>query len=109
MTDLTFKGFFGDADYEFRLKPELIEELERTTGAGIGLLSKRLLAREFKQRDIIETVRLGLIGAGMTPQRASELVEAYVPNTPLLEVWHIAVSVITARMVGTTEETTNDA
>ena len=41
-------AFFGDAQREFALNPKLIAELERVTGAGIGGLSKRFFAGEFK-------------------------------------------------------------
>ena len=52
MTDL--KAFFGDAERTFKLTPALIVELERKTGAGIGGLSKRIFAGEFK---VIRTER----------------------------------------------------
>lgn len=48
----------------FSLPPELILELERKTGAGIGSFCRRLFAGDFRHAEITETIRLGLIGGG---------------------------------------------
>jgi hypothetical protein len=93
-------AFFGDGEHQFTLTPELIEELERSTGAGIGTLSRRIASRDFRHKDIVEVVRLGLIGGGMTPQRAAELVSTYTAVTPLLELWNIAAGIVTTLMAG---------
>ena len=68
--ELTHTGFFGDGERNFLLTPELIVELERKTGAGIGSLCRRLFAGEFKHAEITETIRLALIGGGTSPKEA---------------------------------------
>jgi hypothetical protein len=94
MTELTHKAFFGDAEYAFRITPELIVELERKTGAGIGGLCRRLFAGDFKHADIIETIRLALIGGGTSPVNADALVAAYAVARPLSEIYPLAVSIL---------------
>ncbi len=44
-----FPAFFGDAEYQFKLTPALVLELERKTGAGIGTLCSRVFAKQFAQ------------------------------------------------------------
>ena len=101
MSDATaLRAFFGDAEHDFALPPERILELERATGAGVGALSRRLFAGDFSFRDLRETVRIGLIGGGMAPQAAAELVAAYVDGRPLQEAHPIAVAVLEATWFG---------
>lgn len=95
MTDTSHRAFFGDAERTFTLTPELIIELERKTGAGIGALCSRLFARQFRHADITETIRLALIGGGTDPKEAAVLVAAYA-GKPLLEPYALAVAILDA-------------
>jgi hypothetical protein len=87
-------AFFGDGEKTFALPVELVTELERVTGTGIGGLCRRLFAGDFSYREILETIRLGLIGGGATPQIAAALVHAYGDNRPLTETYPLAVSIL---------------
>ena len=94
MTELTHKAFFGDREYDFLLTPAMIVELERVTGTGIGALCARLLARDFRHGDLIEVIRLALIGGGTSPKDADALVSAYAINRPLAEVFPLSVAIL---------------
>jgi hypothetical protein len=94
MSELTHRAFFGDAERDFLLAPELIIELERKTGAGIGALCRRLFAGDFKHSDVCETLRLGLIGGGTSPKEADALVAAYALRRPLSEIFPLAVAIL---------------
>jgi hypothetical protein len=98
MTDTTPQPqlwkFFGDAEHAFALTPPFILELERATGAGIGKLCSRLFDRAFDYKDVTETIRLALIGGGMDPKRATEMIETYVAGRPLIFGYEIAVAVL---------------
>lgn len=96
----TFRAFFGEAEREFRLTPKLIEELEHVCGAGIGAIFTRLTSRQFRYADILETIRLGLIGGGESTQRAASLIELYGANRPLAETLPIAVGIFTILLTG---------
>lgn len=101
MTDYpTCREFFGDRERAFSLPPELIVELERVTGDGIGGLCRRLFAGEFRHAHIAETIRLALIGGGETPQRAAELVAAYAKPRPLAETYPLAVAILETMYFG---------
>lgn len=107
MSDTSHRQFFGDAEYSFKLTPPMILELERKTGAGIGGLCRRLFNGEFKHNEIIETIRLALIGGGTAPATAASLVAAYVGNRPLSESYPIAVSVLEVLWFGRKREAAN--
>jgi hypothetical protein len=88
------RAFFGDAEYDFRITPRLVIELEHKTGAGIGALCSRVFARQFAQSDIHETIRLALIGAGLAPERAAALIANYAVDRPLSEIYPLAVAIL---------------
>jgi hypothetical protein len=93
MSDLSHTAFFGDGDYTFRLTPALILELEQKCGA-IGAICHRMFSRQFSQADVSETIRLALIGDGITPKRAAELVATYVAGRPFAETYPIAAKTL---------------
>src|SRR5579863_239402 len=90
----TSRHFFGDAERDFALTPVLIEELERLCGAGIGAIAKRLFSGQFSHRDMLQTIRLGLIGGGEKPRVAATLTEVYGAHRPINEVLPLAVAIL---------------
>lgn len=104
---ITLRGqFFGDGPHDFALTDAMIAELERIAGKGIGALFLAVVASQFTLVELVETIRLGLVGGGMNPQRALELVETYARNRPLAEVHPLALAIIETRYSGNTPETT---
>ena len=101
--------FFGDKEREFQLNPTLLLELERLVGAGAWGIARRLFAGEAFAQEVRETIRLGLVGGGETPQRAAELVETYLAATPYAETYGIASAVMLAAMHGAPEAEPADA
>lgn len=95
-----YRQFFGDRERDFKLTPELIQELERKCQAGIGELSRRLFGGDFRYQDVSEIIRLGLIGGGESPERAQELVGLYVHQFPINESYALAVQVVEAAWFG---------
>jgi hypothetical protein len=93
-------AFFGDTDRTFNLTPAMIVELERLTGVGIGALFERLTQRQFRQADVIETIRLGLIGGGCNPIEAAPLIEAYALGRAFSETYPLALSILEALWFG---------
>ncbi len=104
MSELTHRAFFGDGERAFRITPELIVELERKTGAGIGGLCRRLFAGDFKHADVTETIRLALVGGGTLPKDADALVAAYAVNRPLSEIYPLAVSILETLWFGAAQK-----
>jgi len=90
----TYRAFFGDAEYAFRLTPPLIIELERLTGMGIGGFCQRLFAMDFRHADMLATIRLALIGGGMAHADADRLVNTYAADFPIMNTYPLAVDIL---------------
>ncbi len=116
---------FADGQYRLKLGLAPIRELQDKTGVGIGALYARVLQgrpaddpREeghpqyaaYHVDDLRETVRQGLIGGKggevdgeeveITTLRAQKLVENYLDEMPLREVWDLAAAVLFATIEG---------
>ncbi|MEH3117412.1 MAG: gene transfer agent family protein [Methylorubrum populi] len=106
MSKTSHAAFFGDAEHVFDLAPShIVRELEAATGAGIGALVRRVIEeRTFHHADVEHTIRLGLIGGGMSPKEAARLVAAYLPAAPLEEGMLLAMSVLGSLFFGTSRE-----
>lgn len=115
---------FADGTYLFDLKLPQMAELQDKCGAIFALYGRVLKGRglfegvpvgltwegEAFDRDLFETIRLGLIGGGegmvddqpvkVSPILAKKLVERYCHTQPLRESWALAAAILTARIEG---------
>ncbi len=107
MTIAPHRAYFGDAEYDFRITPTLVIELEHKTGAGIGALCSRVFAKQFALSDIHETIRVALIGGGIAPDRAASLIASYAINRPLSETYPLAVAILDDLWFGQPNEAQN--
>lgn len=105
---LDHTAFFGDADHTFILTDDMIAELERIADLGIGAFYLRAVNMQFMLADLIEVIRLGLIGGGTAPERAAQLVDTYARNQPIHDLYPLALDILDARWGGAIpdEETT---
>ena len=103
MDDIALTAFFGDAQHRFTLTDDMIAELERITGMGIGAVFNQFVAGQFRIQHLAETIRLGLIGGGMAPETAKALCDAYARNRPLAELLPLSLSILEARWNGAGE------
>jgi len=94
------RAFFGDGEKTFALTFPMIKELERQTGASIGVLFHRVRSLAFNAVDLSEIIRLGLIGGGMKPQEAMTMVQTYVEARPLGESLPVAMGILSAMWFG---------
>lgn len=80
--------------------------LEEACGAGIAQVMRRLETGAWYVNDVRETIRLGLIGAGMTPEKAMAAVKLHVDGNPsgLAPSVLIAHAVLAAVMVGVPDD-----
>lgn len=80
---------WADGHYTFALKLKQIEELQRkcaipalNVSGGLGAIGRRLFDGDWYIADIVEPIRMGLIGGGLAPTRANELINTYVDGKP---------------------------
>ncbi|MBB4067174.1 gene transfer agent family protein [Gellertiella hungarica] len=96
-------AFFGDAEYTFALTDPMIEELQAKTATGIGALYMRVVNSNFRLADLLEIIRLGLIGGGTSPEAAKRLVDTYGKDRPFDETFPLALDILDARWTGKAE------
>ncbi|WP_127111713.1 gene transfer agent family protein [Shimia sediminis] len=94
---LTHTAFFGDGEHTFALTDDMITELERIADLGFGAFYLRSINMQFKLSDLVEVIRLGLIGGGTTPERAAQLTDTYARNRPIDELYPLAFDILDAR------------
>ncbi|SLN62396.1 hypothetical protein PEL8287_03399 [Roseovarius litorisediminis] len=97
-------AFFGDGEHIFALTDDMITELERITDLGIGAIYLRAVNMQFKLADLVEIIRLGLIGGGNTPEQAMHLTDSYARNRPIDELYPLALDVLDNRWGGSDED-----
>lgn len=98
------QGEGGDGQHIFRLGIGELRELQELCDAGPREIATRLAGGRERVNDIFETLRLGLIGGGMTPAKAKSMVKRYGEDRPLQESIPYAQAVILAAIVGASEE-----
>lgn len=90
----------GDAERTFTLTDDAIAELEKIAGTGVAAIYHSLTTLTFKVSILPEIVRLGLIGAGTSPDAAKALTDAHARNCPLDAVFPLALDILDARWTG---------
>lgn len=95
---------WGDGEYVFRLRIGELVELQEKCDAGPAFILERLATQRWKVQDIRETIRLGLMGGGLTPTKALALVTRYVDSRPLQENINHAYVILASAIVGHEDE-----
>ena len=95
---------FAGETFPFRLAWKQLVELQEKCDAGPFFIYERLRNGHWRVQDLRETVRLGLIGAGMEPGEALKLVRAYVEDRPLAETVLTASAILGAAILGVEDE-----
>jgi hypothetical protein len=92
---------WGDGEQIFNIaKIKQALELQDKCNSGVGTIMQRLMSGTFFINDFRETIRLGLIGGGMAPEKAFTLVKRYVDERPWKESVLVATAVISSAVVG---------
>lgn len=91
---------WADGDHSFRLGLAEIEELEAKRDLSIFEIARRLgpERRTARLADIMQVIRVGLIGGGAKPVDALALVRRYVDERPLDESRDLAYAIVLAGM-----------
>jgi hypothetical protein len=73
---------FGGEERDFRLAWGELMDLQEKRDAGPAVVLARLSLGQWMLQDVTETIRLGLIGAGMDSAQAARLVRQHVEQKP---------------------------
>lgn len=87
-------------------KVGLILDLEEKCKAGLAAILARIVNSQWGVNDIRETIRLGLIGGGMAPDKAMAAVRNHVDENPngLTPSVMVAYAVLEAVLVGVPDD-----
>ncbi|MYL98406.1 gene transfer agent family protein [Novosphingobium sp. FGD1] len=96
--------FVGEGYFDLALRIGELITLQEKTRVGPYVLAQRLGTGEWHVEDIIETVRLALIGGGMDNKSAFDLVSRNITAGNLMTYATIAHEVIFAAIVGVDDE-----
>ncbi len=94
---------FGGEVRSFRLTIGGAEELEERCDAGLPMIARRLIGGEWRLRDVRETIRLGLVGAGMEDTAAMVLIERYA-SQGLESLRILAVTILGPMLTGVPDD-----
>jgi hypothetical protein len=95
---------WADGEYRFRLGLAQLRELQEKCDAGPDHIRQRIETGTWRVDDLRETLRLGLIGGGLAPEKALGIVKRYVDGRPLYESRLPAQIVLMAALVGAGDE-----
>lgn len=99
--DLTWPG----GEHTFALYLGELRQLQDACNAGPEEILNRLRAGNWKVDDLIEPLRLGLIGGGMPPQEAGPKVTNLIrQGSPLVEFKLVATAVVMAAIMGVEDD-----
>ena len=97
-------AFVGNDDYPLRLRIGELRALQSELNSGPGAVLTRLQLGDWYVDDVIEPIRLGLIGGGMSQKNAKMLVTHYVADGYLLQYQAVALRLLMSVMVGNAED-----
>lgn len=95
---------WADGSHQFRLAWGGLVSLQEACDAGPMVILGRLQSGNWRMADIRETIRLGLIGGGATPEKALALVRDYVEARPPIESIQLAQGILATAVIGAPEE-----
>ena len=95
---------WADGTYTFRLGWGELIQLQEVCNAGPYEILKRLNLGTWKVQEISSVIRLGLIGGGLEPAKALNLVEFYVEGRPPLENLIFAQGILSVGLQGAPDE-----
>lgn len=102
--DASISNYWGDSEYVFRLPIGQMRELQEKCDAGPQFLLSRVSSGEWRVDDLRETLRLGLIGGGLKPDKALTLVRRYFDPFPYADHVLQVQMILGAAVFGVAEE-----
>lgn len=103
--DLTWAG----GEHAFLLTIDLLRALQDKCDAGPAFILQRLTQNRWYVDDVIQPIRLGLEGGGMSKEDARKLVKKFVEDRPLSESVLTAQAVMMASLYGAEDDPTGES
>lgn len=91
-------------EHEFALHIGQLRALQDNTQAGPEQLLRRMASGDWRIDDLVETIRLGLIGGGLPSGEAGPLVMRLFQQHPIIEFKSTAYQILGAALVGVEDD-----
>lgn len=104
----TITEFVGEGEFPLRLGIGELEALQEKIGCGPNMIAERLSTGAWFIGDIKQTIRLGLIGGGMSQKEAHELTERTVKEGYINDYVLTAYHTVIASLIGVDDEDFGD-
>ena len=91
-------------EHDFALKLGQLRALQDACDAGPEEILNRLRLGRWRVNDLIETIRLGLIGGGMADSEARKLLMPLIEQQPLIEFKLTAIAILAAALLGVADD-----
>lgn len=98
--DLTWAG----GEHTFLLTIDLLRALQEKCDAGPMFVLERLATKRWMVDDVIQPIRLGLEGGGMSKDQARKLVKKHVEDQPLHASVTTAMAVLMSAIYGSEDD-----
>lgn len=98
--DATIEFDFADGRYKFRLGIGELEELDEKTDRGPYELLRMIDDHTWRTSHVREVIRIGIIGGGLEPVKATKLLKRYLDDRPLIEWLPYARLILFACLAG---------
>lgn len=98
--DASIELDFADGTYKFRLAIGQLAELDEKTDRGPLELLSMIDNHTWRPLHVREVIRLGLIGGGTAPAKATTLLKRYVDDMPWVNWLPVARAIIFAAVAG---------
>lgn len=102
-------AFVGEGHYDLGLRIGELITLQEKLGSGPNKIAQRFLEGDWLVQDVTETIRLGLIGGGMSHKDAFDLVGRVVVPGHLYDYVGLAGQVVLAALGGVEDEPMGEA
>jgi len=96
--------FVGDDEYPLQLKIGQLRALQADLNSGPSQILTRLQTGTWMVDDIIEPIRHGLRGGGLSDRDAKNLVERYVVDGSLIQYQPVALKALLAALIGNEDD-----
>lgn len=103
--ELTWAG----GEHAFLLTIELLRALQDKCNAGPPVVLQRLSSNAWYVDDVIQPIRLGLEGGGLSKAEARDLVRSHVEDAPLTASVLTAQAVLMAALFGVEDDPVGEA
>lgn len=108
--DASLQLIWADGEYTFRLAWGELEALQDACDAGPWVILERFYNKQCRVGEIAHVIRQGLIGGGLKPTEATQLVKTYVEKRvqDLAENLIFATVILQTAIQGTPDETVGE-